>query len=182
MNDPIVSTMPVLNYEEPKKKKTGFGSAVNDGTLSGSKSPLDTFLAEGAANTPEAMRARYASLFDANKASFGGPSDVLSGALAQKLQANQASSVNDVRDSFLRNSPFDYAKQMGVYQDLSDMRSRRIMASIAAEKQRAAERQIAKKQTASALLGTGGAIAGGIVGGPAGAAVGGGLGTIVGSR
>lgn len=157
-----------------------FGSAVNDGSLAKSKSPLQTFLAEGAADSPEAHRERYAKMFDANVSGFGG-GDSLSSALSDKMRGAQADTVNNIRSTFLRNSPFDYAEKMGVYQGLSDMRARKIMADKAAEKQREMEREARRKQTAGAVLGTGGAIAGGLMFGPAGALIGGGAGGMIGS-
>lgn len=165
-----------------------FGEKKNPtGDLATAADPLQLHLQRAAEETPAKMRERYLQYLANNKASFSGGTP-LSSALAQKMQQQGAEQQGDIVGAAQRGAPLDYAERMQESQGLSDMRQRRIMAEVAAEKQRAAERKAAKKARKGGFLSTAGAIGGAAlgnmlapgVGGAAGAYIGGGIGGAVG--
>lgn len=156
-------------------------NAAGSQELATAKDPLQLHLSRAAQETPEAMRKRYLEYLANNKASFSGGTP-LSGALAQKMQQQGAEQQGDIVQSVQRGAPLDYAERMQEPQNLADMRQRRIMAEVAAEKQRAAERKAARKAKRGSVASVAGGLLGAAVtgGSPAGAYIGSGIGGAVG--
>ncbi len=147
------------------------------------------FLARGgkeAAAGTDAYRTQQTGLYDnlINQGGFGGGarsfgmSDALTGALQNKISSQFRDKSDMLRNQFQRETPFDFAKRMGVYQSLASAGARAANQNDANEAAKKAAKKAKKGGLAGAIGGVGGALVGGLIGGPVGAQVGAGAGTI----
>lgn len=141
---------------------------------------LNAFLQKGANERTSDLTNQYSQLQGLiGSSSFGRPSDA-SGAVADRLQQLSGQSLDDSRQSLLRQVPFDYAQRQGGYQNLANLKLQTEMERELGEAQKRALAEQKKKALQAGVFGLAGTIGGGIIGGAPGAQIGGGIGTAVG--
>lgn len=175
----------LVDYGGANVKMTQTAPVVREANISGSRDPLNFLLNRGLLESQNPMQ--LATGFDSNQYQFGsknslGMGDPLTSALRGKMAKAYSGTVNDIRDKYYRTLPLEQAKRNKVYQSLADSAYRRQLSKNAQDDAKAADKKAKRQATNSAILGTGGAIVGGMVGGPAGAQVGAGVGGAAGSN
>lgn len=155
-----------------------------DAVLDPTKKGLEVsrpYLAQGAGETIDSLKNRYAGLIQ--EGGFGGGGE---GVLGSRLNALRARKLQDQQDQLDLNMPLLYADRMKGFKGISDVNKQ----VLDAEEQQRAQALAAKKAKRAALvsgaLGLAGMAAGGYLApvgyGAVGAGIGGGLGQIAGSQ
>jgi len=140
----------------------------------------DPYLAQGAGETLDALKNRYAGLIQGSN--FGGGGYGGSNPLANRLNQLRSQKLNDQATQLDLNMPLLYADRQKNFMDVSNSEKQILDQEEAMRQQAMAAKKAKQRAFTTGLLGLAGAGAGAYFGGPAGAQIGGGLGTMAGSE
>ncbi len=136
------------------------------------------YLQQGANETVDNLRSRYAGLITQGNFNQGDAS----GPLSDRLSALNTERMGDMRGTLDRNMNSIYADRMNGFKGVSDQNMEIIKQREMLEKQKEMAKKAKRKAFTSAALGLAGAVAGNaIMPGVGGAMIGGGVGTTAGS-
>jgi hypothetical protein len=141
----------------------------------------DPYVAQGAGETIDSLKNRYAGLIQGSNfgGGFGGGGNSL---LANRLSQLRSQKLSDQSTQTDLDMPLLYADRQKNFMDVSNAEKQVIDQEEQLRQQAIAAKKAKQRALTAGVLGLAGAGAGAMVGGPAGAQIGGGIGTLAGSQ